>query len=212
MCREDMLRFVNKRLGRLIGSSCRVEGLDVSYTDVRTFLEGGRVFLIEEKLLFISNMREAWEFMLNNLEYSNCLALLRELNKICGQGLYRGNGEIRSTPVSMGGTSWKPEIPVMADLYESIEKLEKFVCPVEKALGYFCFITRAQMFIDGNKRVAQLMANKVLIENDIGVFRIPTENEDKFNIFKELLIGYYETGDYCKLMRFMRENCICYKD
>lgn len=132
-----MLRFVTKRLGRLIWSSCRVEGLDISYTDVRTFLKGGRVFLTEEKLLFISNMREAWESILNKLEYSNCLALLRELNKICGQCLYRGNGEIRSTPVSMEGTSWKPEIPVMEDLYEYIKKLEEFICPVEKALGYF---------------------------------------------------------------------------
>lgn len=207
-----MLRFVTKRLGRLIWSSCRVEGLDISYTDVITFLEGGMVFLTEEKLLFISNMREAWESILNNLEYDNCFNLLRELNKICGQGLYRGNGEIRSTPVFMEGTSWKLEIPVMNGLYESIEKLEGFICPVEKALGYFCFIARSQMFIDGNKRVAQLMANKVLIENGVGVFRIPAENNNKLNIFKELLIGYYETGDYCKLMKFMRENCICYKD
>lgn len=204
--------FVTKRLGRLIWSSCMVEGLDISYTDVRTFLEGGRVFLTEEKILFISNMREAWEFMLNNLEYNNCLALLGELNKICGQGLYRGNGEIRSTPVSMEGTICKPEIPVMEDLYESIKKLEGFICQVEKALGYFCFTAKAQMFIDGNKRVAQLMANKVLIENGVGVFRIPAENKDKLNIFKELLIGYYETGDCCKLMKFMRESCIHYKD
>ena len=29
------------------------------------------------------------------------------------------------------------------------------------------------MFIDGNKRVAQLMANKVLVENNIGIFQIP---------------------------------------
>lgn len=66
------------------------------------------------------------------------------------------------------------------------------------------------MFIEGNKCVAQFMANKVLIENRIWVFRIPVENEDKLNIFKELLTGYYETGDYCKFMKFMRENCICY--
>lgn len=100
----------------------------------------------------------------------------------------------------------------MNGLYESIEKLEGFICPVEKALGYFCFIAKAQMFINGNKRIAQLMTNKVLIENGVGVFRISAENEGKLNIFKELLIGYYETGDYCKLMKLMRENSIYYKD
>jgi len=32
---------------------------------------------------------------------------------------------------------------------------------------YFCYAARTQIFIDGNKRVTQLIANKVLIENDI---------------------------------------------
>ena len=34
----------------------------------------------------------------------------------------------------------------------------------------FCFIARTQMFLDGNKRVAQLMCNKIMMEDDIGIF------------------------------------------
>ena len=74
-----------------------------------------------------------------------------------------------------------------------------------RALKYFCYIARTQMFIDGNKRVAQLMANKVLIENNIGIFQIPIE---KLEEFKEMLIEFYETADDVKIIGFMREYCI----
>ena len=35
----------------------------------------------------------------------------RELNKIAGELLFHNNGEIRTFPVQIGGTSWCPEMP-----------------------------------------------------------------------------------------------------
>ena len=61
------------------------------------------------------------------------------------------------------------------------------------------------MFIDGNKRLAQLMANKILIKNNIGNFQIPIE---KLETFKEMLIQFYESGNNRKLISFMKEYCI----
>lgn len=61
------------------------------------------------------------------------------------------------------------------------------------------------MFIDGNKRVAQLMANKVLIENDIGIFQIPIE---KLEEFREMLIAFYESGNEEEIIGFMKEYCV----
>ena len=61
------------------------------------------------------------------------------------------------------------------------------------------------MFIDGNKRVAQLMTNKVLIEHNIGIFQIPIE---KLEEFKGMLIEYYETGEDTKIIGFMKAYCI----
>lgn len=61
------------------------------------------------------------------------------------------------------------------------------------------------MFIDGNKRVAQLMANKVLIENNIGIFQIPI---DKLEEFKTLLNAFYEANDDADIIEFMKSYCI----
>ena len=74
-----------------------------------------------------------------------------------------------------------------------------------KALKYFCYIARTQMFIDGNKRVAQLMANKVLIENNVGIFQIPIE---KLEEFKTLLLDFYERGNDAQIISFMKKFCI----
>ena len=41
---------------------------------------------------------------------------------------------------------------------------------LEAALEMFCFIAGTQMFLDGNKMVAQLMCDKIIMEDHIGIF------------------------------------------
>lgn len=128
--------------------------------------------------------------------------LLREYNKVVGELLFNYAGEIRTIPIQIGGTLWEPEIPQSGIILKDIEKIENFEI---KALKYFCYVARTQMFIDGNKRVAQLIANKVLIENNIGIFQIPIERLENF---KTLLIGFYESGNDGEIIDFMKEYCI----
>ena len=96
-------------------------------------------------------------------------------------------------------------MPHTGIIMDSIKEIEQIEDVELRALKYFCYIARTQMFIDGNKRVAQLMANKVLIENNVGIFQIPIE---KLEEFKGMLIEFYETGDDRKIVGFMREFCI----
>ncbi len=60
-----------------------------------------------------------------------------------------------------GGTSWEPEMPHTGIIMESINDMEQIEDIELRARKYFCYIARTQMFIDGNKRVAQLMANEL---------------------------------------------------
>lgn len=52
------------------------------------------------------------------------------------------------------------------------------------------WIMRNQIFKDGNKRVATMIANKVLIENGCGIVSVPVELD---GTFKSMLVNYYET-------------------
>lgn len=188
-----------------IWRAANVEGLNTTFASTEAILENLPVMTKRDEVLFVLNMRDAQRFLLDNLEYNNCWMLLREFNNVAGRDLVPAPGVLRRTEISMGGTTWKPDIPSEPDVYEKISDLNKIVDPVEKALEYYCYITRAQLFNDGNKRVAQLMTNKILIENGVGIFSIPV---NEVNDFKMLLIEFYETADNTRLKNFLRDKCI----
>ena len=202
---DTAIEMAKRMLVDSIWKSANLEGLGTTFPKTEAILANAPTTTKTEEVLFVINMKRAWQFLLDNLEYNNCIMLLREFDKIVGELLFSYAGEIRTIPVQIGGTSWEPEIPHTGIIMESINEIERIEDLELRALKYFCYIARTQMFIDGNKRVAQLMANKVLIENNVGIFQIPIE---KLEEFKGMLIEFYETGDDRKIVGFMREFCI----
>lgn len=202
--RDTAIEMAKRMLVDSIWKSANLEGLGTTFPKTEAILANAPTTTKTEEVLFVINMKRAWQFLLDNLEYNNCIMLLREFDKIVGELLFHYAGEIRTIPVQIGGTSWEPEMPHTGIIMESINDIEQIEDVELRALKYFCYIARTQMFIDGNKRVAQLMANKVLIENNIGIFQIPIE---KLEEFKGMLLEFYETGNDEKIIKFMKEYC-----
>ena len=203
--RDTAIEMAKRMLVDSIWKSANLEGLGTTFPKTEAILANAPTTTKTEEVLFVINMKRAWQFLLDNLEYNNCIMLLREFDKIVGELLFNYAGEIRTIPVQIGGTSWEPEMPHTGIIMDTIKEIEQIDDIELKALKYFCYIARTQMFIDGNKRVAQLMANKVLIENNVGIFQIPIE---KLEEFKGILIEFYETGNDIKIIVFMKEYCI----
>lgn len=202
---DTAIEMAKRLLVDSIWKSANLEGLGTTFPKTEAILANAPTTTKTEEVLFVINMKRAWQFLLDNLDYENSLMILREYNKIVGELLFNYAGEIRTIPVQIGGTSWEPEIPqtgIIMDMLKDIEKIENVEI---RALKYFCCVARTQMFIDGNKRVAQLIANKVLIQNDIGIFQIPIERLEEF---KMLLIQFYESGNDMEIIDFMKEYCI----
>lgn len=203
--RDSAIEMAKRLLVDSIWKSANLEGLGTTFPKTEAILANAPTTTNTEEVLFVINMKRAWQFLLDNLDYSNNLMLLREYNKIVGELLFNYAGEIRTIPVQIGGTSWEPEMPHTGIIMDTIENIEKIEDVEERALKYFCYVARTKMFIDGNKRVAQLITNKVLIQNDIGIFQIPIE---KLEDFKGLLLAFYETNNDSELMKFMKNFCI----
>ena len=202
---DSAIEMAKRLLVDSIWKSANLEGLGTTFPKTEAILANAPTTTKTEEVLFVINMKRAWQFLLDNLDYANNLMLLREYNKVVGELLFSFAGEIRTFPVQIGGTSWEPEMPHTRIIIENLAKIEQIEDVELKALKYFCYVARTQMFIDGNKRVAQLIANKVLVENDIGIFQIPIE---KLEEFKGLLLEFYETGADEKIIGFMKEFCI----
>ncbi|WP_251213055.1 hypothetical protein [Adlercreutzia murintestinalis] len=69
----------------------------------------------------------------------------------------------------------------------------------------FAWTCRSQLFRDGNKRTAQLIANDILIHSGEGILAVPIDSQDEFF---GLLVAFYESNIPDELISFLREKCI----
>lgn len=61
------------------------------------------------------------------------------------------------------------------------------------------------MFLDGNKRVANLAANKEMIRTGQGIIAVPIS---KIGEYFEVLIRFYESDDYTEIKKWIYDNCL----
>lgn len=159
-----------------------------------------------DDMLKLKGLKDAWEFVLNTVDEELTTDYIKKVHfEICkGQGV-TPLGEYRDKGVGITGTSWRPNLPSECDYESELKKLMNNEHELERCINLFCWIQRSQMFIDGNKRVANLVANKEMIKNGQGIIAVPVE---KIGEYFTYLIEYYETDDNAKLKNWIYENCI----
>ncbi len=64
---------------------------------------------------------------------------------------------------------------------------------------------RSQLFWDGNKRTSTISANKIMIQNGVGIIKVPDNKLEEFNI---LLTDFYNTNNNETIKQFIFDNCI----
>lgn len=200
--------FAKRHLVDTIYKQAILEGVATTFADTESIIEGGKVNnMTSEDILKIVNLKHAWEFILNkNVILSNTdFALLCEINKMVEEGFYYTAGKVRSTPVIIGRTAWKPDLPIESIIKEELEEIfNKELDDVKKAIEFLLYIMKKQVFIDGNKRTAVIYSNHYLISKGKGIIAIPAELTQEF---KDLLILYYEGKDENKIKEFIKEKC-----
>ncbi len=202
---NEALMLGKRNLVDSIWKSAQIEGLGITFPSTYAILENLPVNTRRDDVYFCCNMKRAWEFVFDNIDYPINLSFLREINKISMENLIYNPGEIRKIPVSIGGTSWQPDIPIESIISENLRKISDIKDKTDSALELYCYLARTQTFMDGNKRLANLCCNKTLMEHNIGILSIPA---DKVKDHVKLLIDFYETNDNTELKDFLRETSI----
>ena len=205
---EINIDFAKRHLVDTIYKQAILEGVATTFADTESIIEGGKVNnMTSEDVLKIINLKHAWEFILNPnviLTVPN-LSLLCQINKFVEEGFYYTAGKIRSTPVSIGGTDWTPDLPIESVIKEELEEiLNSDIDIVDKSIELLLYVMRKQIFIDGNKRTAVIFANHYLISKGYGIIVIPSELTEEF---KTLLLSYYQNKDEIEIRKFLKEKC-----
>ena len=106
----------------------------------------------------------------------------------------------------MAGTNWKPELPTIEKLDDLLQNNKKIECKTERIIILMCKLMKMQLFNDGNKRTAMLVANHELIKSGKGIISISEENKVEFGT---KLIEYYEKDEkLTELVMFIYNKCL----
>lgn len=208
MTLEENLFVMKRNLVDSIWKSANLEGIAVTYPQTEIIMQGLGVQNIKIKdINAIVNLKHAWEFIEENIEYPIEINYISKINKLVGEAnVTLFSGEIIVSDVSMGGTKWKPEIPNKEKISEKLsEILESENSATEKAIETMLFLMRTQLFYDGNKRTSLIVANQIMIQNGVGIISIPIEEQENF---LSLLIKFYETNDMAEIKKLVYDKCI----
>ena len=207
MSLEDNIFFAKRKLVDNIYKSANLEGIAVTFADTYAFMNNVNTGNISvDDMLKLKGLKDGWEYVINYVNEELTIDFIKKIHfEVCkGQNIYP-LGEFRDKGVGITGTSWRPKLPSECDYDEELKEILSNKNKLERCIDLFCWIQRCQMFLDGNKRVANLVANKEMIKNGQGIIAVPVE---EIGNYLTRLVEYYETGDNTKLKEWLYENCI----
>lgn len=207
MTREQSIFVVRRNIIDYIWKSAKLEGLSVTYPDTEAIYNGMGVTGVKvPEIIAINNLKHAWHFVLDNLDHPTDYQFISHINKkVGGDHLIINAGSLRNVPVSIGGTSWKPDMPIESQIKEELMEIDKIKNPTDYSITIMLYLVRKQMFLDGNKRTSMFAANHAMISNGVGVISIPIDLQREFT---EKLVQYYESNNMNPIKQFVYENCI----
>ncbi len=202
------LDFARANMKSNIYDQAVLEGVATSYPQTEDIIENGKVNGVSatdvQKIL---NLKHAWEFILDTdvIQSDSNYYMLCHIAKLVNEGFFYEGGRIRGIPVTIGGSTYVPPIPIESVVKERIDE----ICAQDKesidiAIDLCLYCMKTQVFKDGNKRASVIFANHYLIAHGMGFLVIP---EKEVPAFKKLLVEFYEGEPIEVISGFMREHC-----
>lgn len=203
------LDFARANMKLSIYEQAVLEGVATSFPQTEDIIENGTVNgMTASDVQKVLNLKHAWEFILdkNVLQCPSDYSILCHIAKLVNEGFYSYGGRIRGVPVTIGGTSYIPPLPIETVVMENIKNFyeDKETESIDIAIKICLYCMKTQIFNDGNKRAAVIFANHYLISKASGLLVIPEKHVQEF---KKLLIAYYEDKDNKNIVDFMKKKC-----
>ena len=207
MTQDDNIFFAKRKLVDNIWKSANLEGIAVTFADTFSFMNNVNTGNISvDDMLKLKGLKDAWSYILEHINDELSIDYIKKIHfEICKGQNVSPLGEFRDKGVGITGTSWRPKLPSECDYDKELKEIILNKNYLDRNIDLFCWIQRSQMFLDGNKRVANLVANKEMIKYGQGIIAIPV---DLIGEYQVKLINYYETGDNTELKKWIYDNCI----
>jgi hypothetical protein len=202
------LDFARANMKANIYSQAVLEGVATTFPQTEDIIDNGKVNgVTATDVQKILNLKHAWEFILDKdvIQCESNYHILCHIAKLVNEGFYNDGGRIRGVPVTIGGTSYIPPLPIETIAIEQINEIANSDNDsIINAINLCLYCMKAQIFNDGNKRASVIFANHYLISKGEGFIAIPESDVPEF---KRLLVSYYEGKDNGEIIEFMKTKC-----
>lgn len=180
LTREQNIFLAKKTFVELVYNTAYIEGCNVTFPQTQTIIDGAVVNGISvDDIQTVLNLRDGWKYCIEHIDDKLDLEYICKINAFVSRNESLQWGVLRTGTVGVG--DFTPTIPEKEKVLYKIDCINKITDPIEKALEYFAYACKQQLFWDGNKRTSTIVASKILIESGNGILTIGKENAEEFN-------------------------------
>ena len=195
--------MAKKTFVELVYNTAYIEGCNVTFPQTQTILDGAVVNGVAvNDIQTVLNLRDAWKYCIESIDEKLTLEYVCKVNEFVSRNESLEWGVLRNGKVGVG--DFIPSIPVKEEVIKELDRIMVMNNSVEKALEYFSYACKQQLFWDGNKRTSTIVASKILIESGNGILTIGKDHAEEFNF---TLNNWYLKDDLQPLKECLRK-CI----
>ena len=211
LTREQNIFLAKKIFVELVYNTAYIEGCNVTFPQTQTIIDGAVVNGVAvDDIQTVLNLRDAWKYCINRIDEPLDLAYVCKINEFVSRNESLKWGELRTGAVGVGG--FVPPIPVKEQVEAELNRIVQIEGDIERAVEYFAYACKQQLFWDGNKRTSTIVASKILIESGNGILTIGRDNAEEFNI---TLNNWYVKDELLPLKNCLRKciktlDCLLY--
>ncbi|ENJ8709608.1 Fic family protein [Listeria innocua] len=211
LSRKESVYLLKKNIVELVYNAGKFEGLNTTLLQTEEIIKYNRANnMTVDDVLTVVNLKRGFEMLLNDVQ-EPLIETSKRINRIVAAEDALFPGEIRTGGLEVSTIQGRYVPPMLTkdevnNQYGEIMNQE--ISETEKALRLFLFISKNQIFWDGNKRTALLTANKIMFSKGLGLLSIPENSYKKFN---DLLFKYFDDSLYTEesmILSLIYENCI----
>jgi len=211
LSRKESVYLLKKNIVELVYNAGKFEGLNTTLLQTEEIIKYNRANNVAvDDVLTVVNLKRGFEMLLNDLQ-EPLIETSKRINRIVAAEDALFPGEIRSGGVEVSTIQGRYVPPILTedDVKNQYDKImSQEISETEKALHLFLFISKNQIFWNGNVGTALLIANKIMFSNGLGLLSIP---ENVFMKFNELLSKYCNSNllvNESNIISFLFEQCI----
>ena len=188
-----------ERLGiDLSWKSSQIEGNTYSLLETERLLKDKQTAAgkTKEEAVMLLNHKDALDFIVQNPDYLNLLTIsgIEDIHSILVKEL-GVDRNIRIRRVGITGTNYRPidnEYQIREALQQMCDLVNSRTNVFEKALFVLVLLSYIQAFYDGNKRVARIVSNAILIGNRYCPISFRTVDSVEY---KKAMLLFYEQNN-----------------